>query len=337
MRVDLTVLGAWTERIVAGLERRGVDVAAICRDHGLDYRALTDPDVRVPRDAVAVLWREAGRQSRDRHLGLRTGETLELAVNSVLAHLTMSSGTLLEAARRAVRFQRVVAHGDVLAVRERDDAIALVFTPLPGDVEVTRHEVEFLGVFLARFSAFVSAGDFPLRRVDFALPHPGDPAEHERVFGCPVRFAQPENALVAARAVMLRPLRHASREVVRHLEHVADSYLASVPGTSIAGRLRDAVRTRLAGGRCDVAGLAADLHLSERTLQRRLTAEGTSVRRVLDAVRHELSVAGIEAGEVPGRVASRAGFSDVRAFRRAFIRWTGHPPSAHRAASRSAR
>ena len=330
MRVDLTVLGAWTERVIAGLERRGVDVGEICNDHGLDYRALTDPDVRVPRDAVAVLWREAARRSADRHLGLHTGETLELAVNSVLAHLTMSSGNLLEAARRAVRFQRVVAHGDVLAVRERGDAIALAFTPGPGDVEVTRHEVEFLGVFLARFSAFVSAGDFPLRRVDFSLPHPGDASEHERVFGCPVRFAQPENALIAARTVMLRPLRHASREVVRHLEHVADRYLASVPGTSVTGRLREALRTRLPRGRCDVAALAADLHLSERTLQRRLTAEGTSVRRVLDGVRHELCVAWIEAGEGPARIASRAGFSDVRAFRRAFIRWTGHPPSAHR-------
>jgi len=330
VRVDLTVLGAWTERVIAGLERRGVDVGAICREHGLDHRALTDPDVRVPRDAVAVLWREAARQSGDRHLGLHTAETLELAVNSLLAHLTMSSGSLLEAARRAVRFQRVVAHGDVLAVHERGDVIALAFTPLPGDVPVPRHEVEFLGVFLARFSAYVSAGDFPLRRVDFALPHPGDAGEHERIFGCPVRFAQPENALVAERAVMLRPLRHASREVVRHLEHVADRYIASVPGTTVAGRLRETLRGRLARGRCDVAALAADLHLSERTLQRRLTAEGTSVRRVLDGVRHELCVAWIEAGEVPGRVATRAGFSDVRAFRRAFIRWTGHPPSAHR-------
>lgn len=329
MRVDLTVLGAWTERIIAGLERRGVDVHAICDEHGIDYRACLDPDVRVPRDAVALLWREAARRSGDRHIGLHTGETLELAVNSVLAHLTMSSGTLLDAARRAVRFQRVVAHGEVLAIRERGDAVALAFTPGPGDVEVTRHEVEFLGVFLARFSAFVSAGDFPLQRVDFALPHPGDASEHERIFDCPVRFAQPENALVAARAVMLRPLRHASREVVRQLETVADRYLANVPGESVAARLRETLRARLARGRCDVAALAAELRLSERTLQRRLTAEGTSVRRVLDGVRHELCVAWIEAGEVPGRVATRAGFSDVRAFRRAFIRWTGHPPSAH--------
>jgi AraC-like DNA-binding protein len=75
---------------------------------------------------------------------------------------------------------------------------------------------------------------------------------------------------------------------------------------------------------------ARQLHVTPRTLHRRLTAEGTSFRAVLDDVRHRAAVEQLRSGEATiQEVAYLLGYSDPANFRRAFRRWTGSPPSAY--------
>jgi AraC-like DNA-binding protein len=329
MRQDLTILGAWTRRVVEGLEGLGLDVRGICADTGLDYAALRDPDARVLRDHAGLLWQEAARRSGDRDLGLHAGEKFQPAATTVLAHLVMSSANLLEAAGKVARLQRLVAHAAVLSVEERSDGVALVLTPQSGDLDITRQEMEFMATFLARFGAFVAAGGFALLRVDFAHPYPGDATEHERIFGCPVYFGSAETSLLFPWEVMRRPSPHFSAEVARQLESVAEDYVGQLADPGVGGRVRGALRSRLGREPCGVEALAADLHMSPRTLQRSLGRENTRFSEILDDVRKERCIELIDAGTAPSLVADRAGFADLRAFRRAFKRWTGCTPSEY--------
>jgi AraC-like DNA-binding protein len=71
--------------------------------------------------------------------------------------------------------------------------------------------------------------------------------------------------------------------------------------------------------------------MSERSLQHRLNAHGTSFRGVLDEVRSELALRLVGQNEIDMReVAYTLGFSEPSAFYRAFRRWTGRTPLAHR-------
>ena len=75
--------------------------------------------------------------------------------------------------------------------------------------------------------------------------------------------------------------------------------------------------------------VAARLHLSARSLQRRLADEGNSFSELLDATRLELARSYLEAGtHTVGEVTFLLGYSDASAFSRAFKRWTGVAPSA---------
>jgi AraC-like DNA-binding protein len=66
-------------------------------------------------------------------------------------------------------------------------------------------------------------------------------------------------------------------------------------------------------------------------LRRRLAAEGTSHRELLDRVRAELALRALDEGELSiGEVAFLVGYSDTSAFHKAFRRWTGHSPRDHR-------
>jgi AraC-like DNA-binding protein len=78
--------------------------------------------------------------------------------------------------------------------------------------------------------------------------------------------------------------------------------------------------------------LAAELHMSTRTLRRQLDHEHTSYRELRNDVSHALavellSVVGLSVNEV----ARRLGYSDTTAFSHAFRRWTGRPASDFRA------
>ena len=81
------------------------------------------------------------------------------------------------------------------------------------------------------------------------------------------------------------------------------------------------------------SGSSARMRMSERTLQRNLGREGTSMQALLDELRHQLALRHLaEAKESIAEISFLLGFADVRAFHRAFKRWTGATPAAYRQA-----
>lgn len=79
-----------------------------------------------------------------------------------------------------------------------------------------------------------------------------------------------------------------------------------------------------------MAEIADELCITERTLHRRLAADRTSYRALVDEVRVTLAAALLESGLTVEGTARQLGYSETAAFTRAFSRWTGTPPSRHR-------
>jgi AraC-like DNA-binding protein len=115
---------------------------------------------------------------------------------------------------------------------------------------------------------------------------------------------------------------------------LADASEEHVPPHPPIERLRNRVtrvltRTLAEEDVLSTRDLARALRSSGRTLRRRLQAEGTSVRELVDEVRHEGALTLLEHGHATlDEVAARLGFSSASAFRRAFKRWTGSSPTA---------
>jgi AraC-like DNA-binding protein len=80
-------------------------------------------------------------------------------------------------------------------------------------------------------------------------------------------------------------------------------------------------------GRPSVDDLALLMHMSPRTLRRRLSAEGTTTRQVVDDVLRRRAVGLLSTGRSAKEVAAVLGFADTSSFSRAFVRWTGRRPS----------
>jgi AraC-like DNA-binding protein len=113
------------------------------------------------------------------------------------------------------------------------------------------------------------------------------------------------------------------------------NYVTAVtPSPEISTRERVAalLGAQLRIGKVQMAGIANALHMSEATLRRRLSQEGSSFSRLLEEVRFELAKRYLRDPTLEVcDVAQLLGFRDVASFGDSFARWSrGAAPEAFR-------
>ena len=123
----------------------------------------------------------------------------------------------------------------------------------------------------------------------------------------------------------------ADERTVEAIAPLVDAELGTQPrGATLAERVAVHVASALPQG-TDVAEVAAALHMSARTLQRRLEQERTRFTEVVDRARLDVARRLLaDPGATLTDVAFRLGFADLATFSRAFKRWTGKPPGQWR-------
>lgn len=337
VRSDLLISGSWTSMVLRSFEALGLDARRLCTSAGLSYAQLSDPEARVPRDLSGRLWREAIRHSGDPLIGLHGGERVMPSANNLLSHMVISSANLLEGLERTLPYQRMLAHGRVATLEKRREAWALCFRRVDGDLPITRSEVEFMMAALLRLLRFAVGRRWNPVEVRFEFPVVDAAGEYERVFRCRVEMAQRENSLLLPADVMTVPLPHHCPAVFDALHAAANQALERVEQPSFAGEVRSRIlaRLRLKRADCSVDAMAAELHASPRTLQRRLDAEGASFSGVVEAAQRDRCLELLGGSDTLEQIGAAVGLSGSRALTRAFKRWTGRTPSEHRRLSRA--
>jgi AraC-like DNA-binding protein len=338
MRTDLLISGSWTQMVLRSFEAVGLDPRKLCATAGLSYAELSDADARLPRDLSGRLWREAARVSGDRQIGLRAGERVPPSANNILSHMLISSPTLLAGLERTLSYQRVLAHGRVGTLEKRRDAYALCFQRVDGDLPILREEIEFMTTALMRLLRFAVPRRWRLAGVRYEFPVPASTSEYERIFRCPVEFAQRENSLLIPEAVMTARLEHHCPAAFDALQAAADAALERVQHPSLVAEVRAKILARLRSrrGDCSVESIATTMHVSPRTLQRRLEADGSSFSAVLEQAQRDRCMELLESTASLEEIGAAIGLSGSRALARAFKLWTGRTPSEHRRLAREA-
>jgi len=142
------------------------------------------------------------------------------------------------------------------------------------------------------------------------------------------------NVVILPAAALDMPLVHADASLTRILERHAQELLSKLPAVdSLHGRVRDLLAAELQRGKIGLDHIGALMHMSPRTLRRRLREEGTSAGKLLDEVRRDLAVGYLRQDVAISEIAFRLGFSDGSAFHKAFRRWTGRSPAHYRRSS----
>lgn len=164
-------------------------------------------------------------------------------------------------------------------------------------------------------------------RVDFARPGPRS-RDHETFFGCPIRYGAPRNLLVIRSSDLDRAFPGHNSEFLDLLTPALAAARKELEAEStFSEQVKVVLKRGLASGRPDVSDVARDLGTSERTLQRRITEEGTTFREILAAARQELGEHLLSDSSISiDEVAILLGYQDTSSFYRAFKERQGVTP-----------
>lgn len=153
---------------------------------------------------------------------------------------------------------------------------------------------------------------------------------HVQVFGCPVSFARPYNALFFDEADFAAPVIDRNDRVLEMATFFIDARFPT-PDAMIRTKVRRAIEQQLGDGNCTQIEVAAALGMHPRTLQRRLRSEGEIFEAIKDEVRREAAVRYLRETRLPLKtIAAMLGYSELSVLYRSCHRWFGEPPSAVR-------
>lgn len=97
------------------------------------------------------------------------------------------------------------------------------------------------------------------------------------------------------------------------------------------GQIPEIINQHLKSGTLSIASVAANLNMSERSLQRSVAAQGTTFRKLVESTRKALAKHYLEETSLPLKeVTYLLGFSEISAFSRAVKSWFGQPPRVYR-------
>jgi AraC-like DNA-binding protein len=164
--------------------------------------------------------------------------------------------------------------------------------------------------------------------VHFEHEAPAESGTLRTLFGAPLKFRQPYNALVLeARALDLAG-KSAFECFVPYIErYVHELQMAVEAPADMVTQVRGLVRQGLGHSEISLAWVAQTLGLSPRSLQRHLAASGTSLREIVQEIRSREAMNLLGSATQPqAGVAQALGYTDNTAFWRAFKSWAGVSP-----------
>ena len=327
-----TSSSAWVRGVVEMFAAEGLDVAALFRDARLDIALLDDPAGRYSIDDVSRLWELAVARSGKVTLGLSKELAVAYGKLGVVGHAMMACPTLLAALERLVRYMNVVSNAATFALTREAEGYWFELGHLGGERPVPRQRVEFGMLTVLSFCSWITGRDFHAEAVEFVYPEPADASPHLQTFCCPVRFGRPANRALLREAELALPLSARDPAMAALHERLVEEELERLEGTSTSRRVRRFLAEGLARAEPRREQVAAALKLSDRTLQRRLQAEGTSFQQLLDDTRRELAQLYLRKPlHSLSHVAEQLGFEDPSNFFRACKRWFGESPGRYRA------
>jgi len=314
-------------RLALKLKEHGVSVAAVLRRAGLPGDLFDQVRVLVSTEELFALWHSIEVVSSDPLIGIKLGIETKTERFHPMAIAALSTQNLVTATEHLARYKKLTAPEEILSkLGKQEFSIAFRWLlAVEAEPQVLTDYCFSWTISLARHGTGTQLN--PLR-VEYVQQRP-NLRTLERSFGCKVDSGASRNAIIFRASDATAPFVTCNVELLDLLAPQFEEQLREQKEEdSFVALVRRAIQDRLTGQRPSMDVISEALHMSPRTLQRRLQETGSSFQRVLDEARHSmaryyLSNSVLELNEA----AYLLGFEDPNSFGRAFRNWEGVPPS----------
>lgn len=327
---------------ITGALAQGVNEQSLLEAADIPADKADDPDFLITEQQLSDLIKAVWRTTKDEFMGLAPS-ACKNGVFALMAELAQQANTLGGMLQQSARFYSTVYHhidagldGESLNDSQQSQIFYRLHLNDQG-MDPNHLLQEFLLLMWQRFGSWLVGQHIPISATCFNYPAPAHAKEYRAMFT--------GNLIYGAEACgfFLHP-RYLQLPIIRTPDELAEFLKASPamilhrPGQDdrLSTRVRMLLQQYDFHQLPELEAISEELHLAPRTLRRKLTEEGTSLRTIKEELRRDFAMKLLVAEHLSvNDVSERVGFSETAAFCRAFKRWTGHSPSQWREPSRT--
>ncbi|MEC8428774.1 MAG: AraC family transcriptional regulator [Pseudomonadota bacterium] len=318
---------------LGGAKAKGLDPRALLRKSRIPEKPLSDPKARIPVYLVARLYDLIGKELNDEFMGF-TEKPCKVGTFDLMAEWVSYGETLEDLLTRGIRFYNQITDEIQMSLTYEGDRVYFTSEFRRQELDFEHFFIEYWHVIWHRFASWYIGR--PIKLLATYINYtPLDSEEFLLLYRCPTYTKSKFNRLVFHRSYLELPLIKTRRELEVFL-HRAPIDMLTIPGedTSLTARINQMLSQKAGDGlslpTSDV--LSQQLNISEQTLRRRLSEEGTSYQQIKNNLRNDLAIKLLSNRALSiAEVAEKMDFSEPRVFTRAFKQWTGYTPKEYRA------
>lgn len=320
---------------LGGARKKGLDTQALLRQAHIPSYLLSNPKSRFSVESVALLYDGIAKALNDECMGF-TEHPIKVGTFALMAEWASSSHTLEELLRKGIRFYNQITDELQMTLEVEGDHVYFTTHFKRPEFDFEHFYIEYWHVIWHRFGCWYI--DEPIKLLGAYINYtPLDPDEFDLLFRCPTYRKSRFNRLVFHKNYLQKQLVKTPRDLQLFLKR-APVDLLTIPGedTSLTAKINQIIEPK------DIyalkplklpssQALAEKLGMSEQTLRRKLSDEGMSYQRLKDDLRYStanrwLNNQGLKISEISRLL----GFSEPRAFSRAYKQWSGQSPKEYR-------
>lgn len=302
---------------------------------GIDASTLALPDTLLSPDQVDCLIESAVEASGREDLGFHLGRLIKPSSHEFLGYALMTSATLDQALLMAARYWRLISPVFTLRYRRVADGVQINLQPaLALRPSTLRFHIEVIATAFHAEISFLLSTRIPAYQLHLPESLANAASRYRKLAPARVRFDAIHRAGLQfdlPAEMVARPLALADRNALNIARHRCEEELARLTERGSLSTWLGMMLDQASDHQPRQQELARILHLSTRTLNRRLNAEGTSFRELGLQSRHRRACNLLAQTDLPiTRIALQLGFQDGANFTRAFRRAAGMSPAEFR-------
>lgn len=291
--------------------------------------SVAHPHARVTHDQIVRLYQLVAVETGDEMMGLWSRPIRAGALKHLCTSMRGAS-SLSAALFRFSSFWNLLLDDYTLVLETDGDALRVLLVPR-GTQRVQRFGHMLLLKLAHGVASWLTGRELALRDVSFAFERPDFAEDYPVLFPAPIRFGQVRSSITFDGLLAGLPVSRNEAEMQDFLIHAPRDWIfTSSREHALALRVRELLflSNRL---NYHLSDAAQALHVTPRTLIRRLDADDTSFQGIKDGLRRDIAIRDLSQGRKSIEAISQdVGFASAANFHRAFKRWTGVTPGAYR-------
>ena len=311
--------------------RCGLDADALLREAEVDPNIIDVPGRRVDAEKLATVLVGLWDALQDEAMAL-SDSPIPRGSFYMMGKLTIHEPNLRKALEQFIRFYAMVTDAYTMQLSTDGEWAYMTFTMNFPELDDEHLLAEIHLMSLHRYSAWLIAENIPLHEIYFSYPAPPQVKEYSFLFPGKHVFEAPYMGFSFSKKF----LDHETVQDVGTLKTFmrrcpVELFLQPKTDFSLTSDVQSLLQQNISAGFPTIREVASQLHLTRRTLMRKLKDEGSSFQQIKDLIRRDRAIYLLTSHPYAvSEIAEKTGFSDPSVFARAFKSWTGLSPRDYR-------